>query len=55
MHLTEDQVTQQLHKLFKIFTSTNDPGSEQAIRKDFRVFARDHYHHAKHIVGMFVK
>lgn len=56
MHLTEDQVTQQLHKLFKAFM-TNEPNqmNDSMMRNDFRAFARDNYAHAKHIVEMFVK
>lgn len=54
MHLTEDQVTQQLHKLFKSFTSNESTQmNEQDMRNDFKVFARDNYAHAKHIVEMF--
>jgi isocitrate lyase len=54
--LTEDQVTQQLHKLFKAFM-TSDPSqmNDSQMRNDFRAFARDNYAHAKHIVAMFVK
>jgi len=55
MHLTEDQVTQQLHRLFEAFNNDPSQGNDGNMRKEFRAFAKENYAHAKHIVAMFVK